>query len=179
LSEEKSEIRFLISDFDGTITNLDVDWKGLRERLSVSSIEELLLEDFKRSWLDLKKVEINGVTAEWASIDVRKRIANVESFSILTNNDKEAVSKFFDLQSEIAEKPTIVIDRNFLGGSKKNFKNFSKGIDTCLTHMHCGNLKEVVYLGDSNYEIEFAEQLGLFAIQVYSGTKNYTNTSFA
>jgi phosphoglycolate phosphatase-like HAD superfamily hydrolase len=170
LIQEFQHLDFAIFDFDGTLTNLNINWVELREELHISSIEEIW--DFaenerKNAWALVSKAELRAV--EFADpipsvVDLLKQI----DFAILTNNSEIAVTSFLAKQSLSFSKQQIV-GRTWLDKSKRNFERFSDAIE----HILRGNPKKfyapnnkVGYFGDSDYELEFSELIGLESFKV-------------
>lgn len=166
LSNTLPQCRYVISDFDGTITKLEVDWVNLRKSLGVDSIDRLLAYGESPSWSTLTNAELMSVTALWASGDVMNAIENAKAFSVLTNNSEKTVQRFFEIQDSVSVKPATVVGRESINGSKTNFHNFRSGIERCLNTMACEDGDEIWYIGDSIYEIEFASKLGLSSYKV-------------
>jgi hypothetical protein len=160
LSSKENSWTHVISDFDGTISVLNVDWTSLRTKLKVKSIEDLLCVGIQPSWNILRTAELDGVQSQWVSSEVRTILQGSTSFSVFTNNDQDAVEEFFSRQ-QTAAKPSSIIDRKKIEGSKKVFEKFKTGITLCMESMGCISTKGVLYLGDSDYEMSYARKIGL------------------
>ncbi len=168
--QEFQHLDFAIFDFDGTLTNLDVNWVELREKLNIASIEEIwnfAENERNKAWDLVSEAEVRAV--EFADpipsvVDLLKRI----DFAILTNNSELAVIRFLNKQSLSFSKQQI-IGRTWLDQSKRCFERFSGAIE----HILRGNPEKfyspndnVAYFGDSDYELEFSVLIGLESFKV-------------
>lgn len=162
----KPSVRHVISDFDGTITNLDVDWPALRNRFSVSSIEEVLNNHSPEKWDVIRHAEVDAAhksTPVYPTLDI---LNNCENYVILTNNDADAAGVFLDNFRTEIKFPLAIIDRNVLGGSKKQFKLFNEAVLGCLLTFEISDFSTVTYVGDATYELEYAKNIGLDTLRV-------------
>jgi len=156
----------VIADFDGTIARLPVDWQALREAFHVSSIEEVL-ETFDQSeWDRLKRAEVAAAEVAEPMMKTVSFLNESEGYVILTNNDVAAVTNFLTRFASSLARPRRIIDRNVLGGSKKNFEKFSAAVLQCSDSLDARKSEEVTYLGDSTYELDYADALGFKTILV-------------
>jgi phosphoglycolate phosphatase-like HAD superfamily hydrolase len=157
---------FAIFDFDGTITNLNVDWNSLKTEIAVEKISEIwnLEESQKIAAIKIiSEYEIAGLSFDL--IFDREYFELFQKFSILTNNSEETVARFFyELNrnsSLIKIKPEKIVGRSKLQGSKENEKIFNDQIVCLLMAMKIRYPSNCVYIGDQEYELEFAKKIGL------------------
>ncbi len=155
-----------ILDFDGTIANLPVDWKGLREMLSIASIEDLWSRG-RDDWGVVAEAELMAASHAVLVAPVATILATVRSFAVLTSNDARAVYVFVDRFPALKERLSIVIGREELAGPKTDFAYFELGMLQCLeaTRSHRSG-DQAVYVGDSPYELTFALRMGLKVLDV-------------
>lgn len=161
----------LISDFDGTLTDLRINWDEFRSKFGLKNVSQVWsLPANKQSevFSYLSELETNTVVPEllipW------EYFQRFESFSVLTNNSELAVFRFFSELLKIYPtkfmQPRIIVGRESLNGSKEVFETFKNGINMIVGGTQMFDLGEVTYLGDQEYEINFAEYLGMRTIHV-------------
>lgn len=156
-----------IVDFDGTIAALPVDWAGLRRRLGVSSIDDLWRGAASDPWGPVTDAEVAAaVEAE----PVGPMVAALEAargFAVLTSNSEQAVHRFLARFPVLAAKVRLVAGREALGGSKRDLDRFRVAFTACResTAADRGG-GPVVYVGDAQFELEFASGLGAVAVHV-------------
>lgn len=154
-----------ILDFDGTIAHLGVDWVGLRRSLNVERIDELWSRP--GDWSVVAVEEIKAAAHAVPVAPVIERLSAVRCFSVLTSNDSVAVLRFFDRFPPLKRRLRMVVGREELGGPKTEFTRFESGVLKCLSANRQEQTQErSVYVGDSQFELEFALRLGLNAIDV-------------
>jgi phosphoglycolate phosphatase-like HAD superfamily hydrolase len=163
--------RFAIFDFDGTLTNLQVDWTELRRLLSISRISEIWT--FSNSRLSeamrvIAEFECSGLTNEL--ILERGKIESLERFSVLTNNSEKTVKMFFDSLNLGLDSskllPTQIVGRETLLDQKENENTFIRGVQIALESMEVSVRSECLYIGDQTYELDFAKKSGLSAVSI-------------
>jgi phosphoglycolate phosphatase-like HAD superfamily hydrolase len=148
----------LILDFDGTLTHLSVDWSSLRNIIGLERLSDYFkLPKLEQDYVleTISKTEYAGLV-NGSLIDI-SILEKCESWSVLTNNCEETVWSFIE-RERISKKPIMVLGRESLGGPKEDFTVFTRAIEliTAIYQRH-----EALYVGDSDYEIQFAKRLGL------------------
>lgn len=90
----------------------------------------------------------------------------VLAFAVLTNNAETAVSRFLERQS-LLDRVVAIVGRETLAGPKRDFRVFEEGLHRC-TQATCDarNGESVVYVGDMDYELDYARRLGASAFHV-------------
>ena len=155
-----------IADFDGTVARLRVDWSELRSRLGVASIVDVWAGD-AAGWEVVRDVEVEAAHRSAAVDAVCAELARTERFAILTNNSEDAVAAFLATRPALAERVALVVGRETLGGPKTDAAIFERGFASCVaaTAAWRGS-HEVVYVGDADYELALAADLGARAVSV-------------
>lgn len=162
---------FAIFDFDGTISNLTVDWDLIRKKLSISRISDIwsLPED--------KKTEALEFISEQECLGINKKL-NFHSnkfhkfslFSVLTNNSENAVSNFFTTlnlnESKLQFTPALIVGRETLLAPKEEENVFRNGINRIFHAMQVTSPNHCTYVGDQDYELIFARKFGLEATHI-------------
>ena len=163
-------LKFAIFDFDGTLMNLNVDWKQVRREIGVNSIEDiwsLSPSEQDVAWQLVSRFEIESVVHSTNNPDVVALTEQLD-YSVLTNNCETAVEKFL-LINQIQRTPEAVVGRNWLGKSKKDRSRFSEAIAYLLA-IGASDVKyknfQLGYFGDSDYELEYSLSLGLSTFRV-------------
>lgn len=158
--------RALITDFDGTLLRLAVDWAALRAALHVSGVRELWQRS-DSSWMErVAELERAGVAR---GTDVPGALGFVRSFNrfaVLTDNSETAVRAFLDSRLDLSERCAVVAGRETLLGPKTDRETFARGIAICLRVLGAPPPARVVYLGDSERELELARELDLEVVDV-------------
>jgi hypothetical protein len=158
--------RHPICDFDGTIAELAVQWSALRLRLGVDSIEHLwTLDDSARAWDLVTEAEIAAAAGSQFVASTVAELAMCDAFAVLTNNHEAAVHLVLARIPTLSGTPYVVLGRRALGGSKRRHEVFDIGYRWCCSWLDI-ELEGSVYLGDSDYELEFAGRLGGRALHV-------------
>jgi hypothetical protein len=153
----------LITDLDGTLIDLPVDWKSLRVQLSVGSVEDLWSSG--GPW-DLV-TEAECVAAQLGAlvatgVDLARQ---ARCFAVITANDASAAAITLD---RLGLTPQLVVGRQELGGSKRNLHRFGAAVARCLDALAPTPGESVLYAGDQNYELDFATALGLTPVRINS-----------
>jgi hypothetical protein len=153
----------LIFDFDGTLTQLSVNWQALRNALGLEKLSDywsLSVDEQSSASVEISRAELLGLTNK-PLIDL-KILQNCRSWSVITNNCESTVLAFLERES-IANKPSMILGRESLKGPKEDFKIF-EGAVRLISEL--SNTSEQVYFGDSEYEIEYCSVLGIQAHKV-------------
>jgi phosphoglycolate phosphatase-like HAD superfamily hydrolase len=157
----------VVSDFDGTLANLEVSWPHLRETLAVARIEELWKDPDMQRWDAVAQAEIEAArTASPVSFVVRA-LGSVPDIAVLTSNDERAVETFLDRWPELASRVRVVVGRRTLAGPKTDFEIFSSGYAKCLRAIAGPAPVDIAYIGDQQYELDFARRLGASTFGVH------------
>ena len=154
----------VISDFDGTLVRLDVDWAALRRELSVDRIEHLWQPQHMHEWETVAAAEVRAAPSSPAVASMLRALTASVSVAILTNNAERSVHEFLNREPALAAKVCAVVGRESLGGPKTDFEFFRTGYETCCAAL--GNPDQVSYVGDMQYELDFARRLGAIAVDV-------------
>jgi hypothetical protein len=145
----------LVSDFDGTLVALDIDWASLRRELEVSSILDLW-QPAGPGWSRVTEAEVRASTSS-PIVPVGFRTAlDFDAVAILTNNSEAAVAAFLARFPDLASRVVAVMGRESLGGPKNDQRVFSSGIDRLTAIL--GPTRSFTYMGDQDYELEFASR---------------------
>jgi phosphoglycolate phosphatase-like HAD superfamily hydrolase len=154
-----------VLDFDGTIAHLGVDWGALRRQLGVDRIDELWSR--AGEWGAVSDAEIKAASTAEAIRAVTEILSTVRCFAVLTSNDAGAVYRFLDRFPTLKCRLTIVVGRTELGGPKTDFPIFEGGVRRCVEATELlRNGAQSVYVGDSEYELDFAHRLGMRVVHV-------------
>jgi hypothetical protein len=153
----------LIFDFDGTLTQLSVNWQSLRDKLGLKKLSEywwLPVSEQTLALAEISRTEMLGLTNK-PLID-KQILENCQSWSVLTNNCESTVLAFLQREA-IAHKPSIILGRESLKGPKEDFEVFKQALHSIT---EASSASAHVYIGDSDYEIEFCSYLGIEAHKV-------------
>jgi phosphoglycolate phosphatase-like HAD superfamily hydrolase len=162
---------FAIFDFDGTLTDLNVDWVSLKKEISVTRISDLWdfgLAEKQNALSIISDIELKGTKSK-LNFD-RRKFERFSKFAILTNNSEKTVEYFFELLN-LSHKwprldPALVVGRETLQGSKEVQEVFQSGIRLIFETLHIKNASDCCYIGDQNYELSYAAKFGLRAIDI-------------
>jgi len=157
----------VVSDFDGTLAHLGIPWQSLRESLSVARIEELWKDPDMQRWDAVARAEIEAARTASPVPSVVRALGSVPSIAVLTSNDEGAVEVFLDRWPELASRVRVVVGRRALAGPKTDFEIFSSGYAKCLQAIAVPDPAGTVYVGDQEYELEFARRLGANTLGVH------------
>jgi phosphoglycolate phosphatase-like HAD superfamily hydrolase len=162
---------YAIFDFDGTLTNLTVDWDFVKKELSVARISDLwiLEEPMRQQAFEIVSAHERQATENKLILD-RNKLESISCFSILTNNSEKTVKYFFDLINLDMRfrqiNPCSIIGRETLGGPKENEDKFRNGINLIFSQMGISESSECLYVGDQKYELKHAMEMGLKTIDI-------------
>jgi phosphoglycolate phosphatase-like HAD superfamily hydrolase len=164
-----------IVDFDGTLTQLGVDWDGLRARLGVSFLDELWTaanaegdgELDSKAWRAVTDAEVASARHAQPIGPMAAALTRCECFAVLTGNSQAAVEAFLDRHPELRSRCLAVAGRETLRGSKRDPAAFSRGFRSCTAATEKVRGRDpVIYVGDLAWELTAARQLGALAIDV-------------
>ena len=154
----------VISDFDGTLVQLDIDWAALRRTLAVDRIEHLWRPEHMQGWETVAAAEVRAAASSPPVASMLRALDASVSVAILTNNAEAAVHEFLTREPALAAKVCAVVGRESLKGPKTDFDFFRTGYAACCDAL--GDPNEVSYVGDMQYELDFARRLGASAFDV-------------
>lgn len=149
----------LICDLDGTLTVLDVDWAGLRARYGVETLDALW-NDGIGAWSVVRESEIAAAGRAAPRDDVVAELPASAEIAILTNNSEDAARAFLARQPALAAMTRAVVGRETLRAPKTDARTFRLGFDACRKALATPAGGPVTYLGDQDYELAFAAELG-------------------
>jgi phosphoglycolate phosphatase-like HAD superfamily hydrolase len=150
----------VVSDFDGTLARLDLAWPALRETLAVARIDDLWQDPDSPRWDAVTRAEVEAARTAAPVPFVMHALSSVPAIAVLTSNDEAAVETFLDRWPDLRSRVRAVVGRRALGGPKTNFEIFSAGYATCLRAIGAKDRSRIAYIGDSEYELDFARSLG-------------------
>ena len=163
-----------IVDFDGTITHLAVPWGDLRAQLRVDRIEQLWESENADAWAIVREAEIEAALFATPLEPVRARLEKASVFAVLTSNAEDAVAGFLRRFAALESRVSVVVGRETLAGPKHNYEVFQHGFLKCVNATASARAGEqIVYAGDADWELDFAQRLGAEAIDVH-GLSNST-----
>jgi phosphoglycolate phosphatase-like HAD superfamily hydrolase len=157
----------VVSDFDGTLAHLDISWQSLRESLSVARIDELWKDPDMQRWDAVARAEVEAARTAAPVASVVRALEPVADIAVLTSNDEGAVEAFLDRWPELGSRVRVVVGRRTLAGPKTDFEIFSSGYEKCLRAIATHDPAGTVYVGDQEYELEFARRLGAKSLGVH------------
>jgi phosphoglycolate phosphatase-like HAD superfamily hydrolase len=156
-----------VVDFDGTVARLQVAWAALREATGVRRIEELWARDDAEHWSAVTRAEEEAAAAAAPVDAVLRHLATADAVAVLTSNAETSVLAFLDRYPDLRRRVVMVVGRETLAGPKTDFEVFARGFRRCVdaTAVPRGD-GPVVYVGDMQYELDFARRLGATALDV-------------
>jgi phosphoglycolate phosphatase-like HAD superfamily hydrolase len=151
----------LISDFDGTIARLDLDWADLRRRCEVRSIGELW-NGPASGWEPITRAEVRAARIARPVQHVLDLIEGFGEVAVLTNNSELSVAAFLEPRRELAAMVRCTVGRETLGAPKNDFPVFLGGVEMCAAALGVAEgFSSCCYIGDQDYELDFARHLGM------------------
>ena len=156
----------VISDFDQTLINLEINWNSFRNEYDLNRVADIWKMGKQRQQKALKALCQLEIQAAGKS-DIHsccKSILSNKLIGVLTNNSETAVNLLFEKLSrelDVDLTGTKVVGRETLGGPKENKQLFSQGIHLILSHAKLEETDDLLYVGDSEYEIKYAQEIGL------------------
>jgi phosphoglycolate phosphatase-like HAD superfamily hydrolase len=156
-----------VLDFDGTLARLVIPWASLRAELGVGRIDELWDRPSAASWAAVERAEVLAAKSAEPVEAVVARCSSADAIAVLTSNSERAVRCFLARFTALEQKVRCVVGRETLAGPKSAFEVFARGFATCVDETaDARGDGPVVYVGDMDYEIDFARALGAHAIPV-------------
>jgi phosphoglycolate phosphatase-like HAD superfamily hydrolase len=154
-----------ILDFDGTLGELEVDWRDLRQRLGVASVDELWERHDDRAWADVAAAEQRAASHSPIHHAMAALLQRVDALAILTDNSEAAVWAFVKRHDGVLPHPSVVVGRETLRGSKRDWLKFRRGFTLCERAIEQSRGEQAtVYVGDQEYELSYARRLGAVAL---------------
>lgn len=150
--------RALVTDFDGTLTELAVDWAAIRRDLGVSRIGELWQRGIE-AFAPLTAAEVDGARDGIDRAGTMAFARTFETFAVLTDNSELAVHAFLGRHPDLQRRCVCVAGRESLGGSKHQGSVFRRGAAACLEALAVAS-RDCVYVGDHPTELAYAAELG-------------------
>jgi phosphoglycolate phosphatase-like HAD superfamily hydrolase len=156
-----------IVDFDGTLACLPVPWDDLRARLDVERIGNLWDSETSDAWSTVRDAEIEAAGQAVPFEPVRADLERAATFAVLTSNSEDAVAHFLARFTSLESRLAVIVGRETLAGPKHDYDVFRRGYMRCVTATATVRGDEgVVYVGDADWELDFARRLGAHAIDV-------------
>jgi phosphoglycolate phosphatase-like HAD superfamily hydrolase len=156
--------RVLITDFDGTLVKLAVDWPALRARLGVQRIRDVVTRGDPQLLHTLAAAEREGAIAGQPVEPALAFVRSFDRYAVLSDNSEIAIDAYLSGYPEIRARCDVMVGRESLGGPKSERDHFVDGLEICRRAL--GGGEHVVYLGDTAHELAFARELGLETIDV-------------
>ena len=146
----------LVSDFDGTLAVLEVDWDELRRELGVLRIQDLW-ELGHPGWDRVTEAEVVAARSA-APVPGGLTVAlSYESLAVLTNNSERAVEVFLERMPMLANRVVAVMGRESLRGPKNDRAVFLQAMERLGSIL--GPTGAATYMGDQDYELDYAKGL--------------------
>jgi phosphoglycolate phosphatase-like HAD superfamily hydrolase len=156
-----------VVDFDGTLARLDIAWQALRDRSGVVRIDELWQRDTADVWHDITEAETRAAAIAPPLEAVVVHLERVEAIAVLTSNSEASVSTFLRRFPDLERRVIRIVGRETLAGPKTEFTVFERGYQECVAATaDARGSQPVIYVGDMDYELEFARRLGATAVAV-------------
>lgn len=164
-----------IFDFDGTLVLLNMDWHAARLELGVRSLRDIWTlpsEQISHSISFLAKME--STAAKAGRYQPTRLLGKLKpaTDAILSNNGESTIREILLREGfTLEEVDSITIaGRESLMGPKEDFSVFLKGLGIIFGNWRSFStstvLRTVCYFGDSDYEVHFARDYGLQAVNV-------------
>ena len=147
-----------IVDFDGTLVELGIDWPALRRKLGVRSIDDVFGLEDQSMWEIVRAAEVDAAATGPAVEPVIRYLEDVTRIAILTANSSAAVEVFLERQPPVAARVALIVARETSAGPKRRRDVFERAYRLCGDALGAG--PEVLYVGDQDYELAFAADLG-------------------
>jgi phosphoglycolate phosphatase-like HAD superfamily hydrolase len=149
----------IITDFDGTVCRLDVDWAEVRRMAGVARIGELWPRGDPASWGVVTAAEVAAATVAPPVPAVVEMLSASTGFAVISNNSADAIAAFLSRHPLLAARCRMVLGREELQGPKENEERFAAAYARCLAALGV-EAGDVEYLGDQDYELALASRCG-------------------
>jgi hypothetical protein len=109
------------------------------------------------------------------AIDAIDAIDPAAAIAVLTNNDEAAIDTFLGRFPHLRARVRVVVGRRALGGPKTDFAVFAAGYAICRQALGATTAEpelapeiepKITYVGDMDYELDYAGRLGAEIIDV-------------
>jgi phosphoglycolate phosphatase-like HAD superfamily hydrolase len=156
-----------ITDFDGTLARLDVPWENVRAAIGVARIGDLWSDRAPGAWAPVSRAEEEAARVAEVVPEMQQALVHANSFAILSSNGETAVCRFLERFTDLSSRVQLIVGRETLAGPKTDFDVFARGFAACVEATAVArNRSRVVYVGDADFELEYARRLGAQAIHV-------------
>jgi phosphoglycolate phosphatase-like HAD superfamily hydrolase len=156
-----------VVDFDGTVARLEVAWGQLRQTAGVRRIDELWSRDEPDVWDGVTRAEAEAAAAAAPVEAVVRHLETAHAVAVLTSNAERSVAAFLERFPDLGRRVVTVVGRETLAGPKSDFEVFERGYRRCVeATAEARGDGAVIYVGDMDYELDFARRLGATAISV-------------
>jgi len=156
-----------VVDFDGTLARLPVAWDDLRGRLRVDRIDEIWRSVDTDSWEIVRDAEVDAAQRASPIEPVRAFLEQSTAFAVLSSNSEVAVGAFLGRFAALESRAAIIVGRESLAGPKRDYAVFARGFAECVDATASARADHrVVYVGDADWELEYARRLGARAVDV-------------
>jgi phosphoglycolate phosphatase-like HAD superfamily hydrolase len=150
-----------VADFDGTLARLEVPWGDVKAALGLEHIEDLWRRADQSGWNVIGDLEVEAARTADPVQSVERALATATAFAILTNNSERAVHVFLQRFPALGARVVAVVGRETLRGPKTAPDVFERGFQQCITATsEARGTEPVIYVGDRDYELDFARRLG-------------------
>lgn len=164
-----------VLDFDGTITELPVDWSSLRRQLGIHQIVDIW-ERHTSSWTAITEAEVAAAMISEPIHPIFDKLSKTRQFAVVSSNSTICVRTFFDRFPAVGRRIALIIGRDELGGPKTDFDRFARAVRQCTAALEYRGLRDTLtYVGNEAYELEFARRLGLRALDAHQ----FCDTSYS
>jgi hypothetical protein len=106
---------------------------------------------------ELTELEIRGASV--IPVAIREEINQFDAWVVLSNNSSHCIEQSIS-ESTLLRQPLLIMAREQNMGAKNDFKTFSQAIRQISATLNW-KLSSITYWGDQEYEISFAEELGV------------------
>ena len=149
----------IITDFDGTVCRLDIDWPEVRRRLGVARVVELWERADPAAWDAVTAVEVAAAMVATPNSEVMDLLTASHGYAVISNNSADAVAAFLSRYPLLAARCRLVMGREELHGPKEDQARFADAYARCLAVLGAAT-DDVEYLGDQDYELALAARCG-------------------
>lgn len=158
--------RLIVTDFDGTVARLVIDWDAVREAAGVRRIGELWARGSAEGWHPVRDAEVRAAATAEPIIEVFELLTRSEAFAVITNNSSVCVEAFLDRFEVLRRRCTLVTGRELLGGPKEDEHRFAAAFAASRRALGADESEPLVYLGDQDYELVAAARCGASPLRV-------------
>ena len=149
----------IITDFDGTVCRLEIDWSEVRRLAGVTRVGELWDRAEPAGWDVVTAAEVAAATVATPIPDVMELLAESLGYAVISNNSADAVAAFLRRYPLLAARCRLVMGREELHGPKEDEARFADAYARCLAALGV-ETDDVEYLGDQDYELVLAARCG-------------------